>query len=731
MKARREYNYTTEEGWREEGGKQKRKRPLLLAKIKTLLRPVPPGAAYCHPAAIGASTDGLPRVLSNLHERFARTRWQESRGETFPRQELAFARFDELLLQASEPVHFYKIMAYELAGGGRRGYAVVDMRRFAPHYLTSNPVDNHWYELIREHEPCCMYFDLEFGRRLNPGLDGDALVRLWIAAVAAKLRRDLGIELGTGASSIVDLDSSTDAKFSRHVILHMPDGRLFRDNVHVGRFVHQLVAELQTAADAPAVGNGDDVCPANIGGDLSGIGAVSAAAADAAGAVVNEGVAVSAGLAVDAAGVGDGCCSAATGPTDEGMGPPEGQTPLFTVTVAPSADDGDAPGEPCGLKAIEAAFLTPRAMVDSLSPQTFLTPKALREASIDADGASSAMKGFEGVTASETVQAALKQLWVRTDRGIAFFADTSVYSRNRCFRLLGSCKYGKTAVLKQALGCSDRRSGDAGNGGGRNTHDGSCGNGGGGGGNTRDGSRGIGGGGGGGGGGSSCGIGVFLEAREKLLLDSLVVPVGAPPLPLGKLLTVVGPSCLTRLRLGAPPRDRRSGGGRSGSDNADADAATSSAAGAAASRGPGGSAIGRSTHSTARVGGHGASSPFPSLDAFVLSQARRGGVQGEIRAWHYRPGSGIVTYEMTKNRFCRNNGRPHRSNNVLFEADLRAGALFQRCHDSQCRAAGFRSEAMPLPPLALPSPAVLAELDFEATLAEAMRRDNFDPGKWG
>ncbi|CAB1120076.1 unnamed protein product [Ectocarpus sp. CCAP 1310/34] len=78
----------------------------------------------------------------------------------------------------------------------------------------------HMYEIIREGCPCRMYFDLEFARGPNPGLDGEELVRAWINVVAGKLHREFGVSVG--ASNVLDLDSSTPKKFSRHLIFHLP-----------------------------------------------------------------------------------------------------------------------------------------------------------------------------------------------------------------------------------------------------------------------------------------------------------------------------------------------------------------------------------------------------------------------------------------------------------------------------------------------------------------------------
>ncbi|CAM9241375.1 unnamed protein product [Sphacelaria rigidula] len=108
----------------------------------------------------------------------------------------------------------------------------------------------HVYEIIREGMPCRMYFDLEFTRACNVGLDGEALVRAWINVVAGKLQQDFGISVGK--TDFLDLDSSTAKKFSRHLIVHLPGDQLFADNSHVGRFVNTLAADLEIFKPPPA-----------------------------------------------------------------------------------------------------------------------------------------------------------------------------------------------------------------------------------------------------------------------------------------------------------------------------------------------------------------------------------------------------------------------------------------------------------------------------------------------
>lgn len=58
----------------------------------------------------------------------------------------------------------------------------------------SSPLQ-HVYEIIRERSPCRMYFDLEFTRGSNEGLDGEALVQAWINVVAGEesVRNERGL----------------------------------------------------------------------------------------------------------------------------------------------------------------------------------------------------------------------------------------------------------------------------------------------------------------------------------------------------------------------------------------------------------------------------------------------------------------------------------------------------------------------------------------------------------
>lgn len=96
-------------------------------------------------------------------------------------------------------------------------------------------------QIIREGYPCHLYFDLEFQRPCNPTVDGDALLGLLVHLADDCLQCRFGF--GLSLDSIVELDSTTDAKWSRHLVLPLA-GRAWASNLHAGAFVGEV---LQTA----------------------------------------------------------------------------------------------------------------------------------------------------------------------------------------------------------------------------------------------------------------------------------------------------------------------------------------------------------------------------------------------------------------------------------------------------------------------------------------------------
>lgn len=136
-----------------------------------------------------------------------------------------------------------RIFGVEYKSGGKRKYMVGHLGRFCDYYWRkTDPHHRHSYELIRDHTPCRLYLDLEFSKTANPTIDeetAEALVQDVCDELAVEFQRLYSIQVDR--RHMMDLESSTPSKFSRHVILHLPEGHLFASAAAVGRFVRVLV----------------------------------------------------------------------------------------------------------------------------------------------------------------------------------------------------------------------------------------------------------------------------------------------------------------------------------------------------------------------------------------------------------------------------------------------------------------------------------------------------------
>ncbi|NXD06831.1 PRIPO protein, partial [Nothocercus nigrocapillus] len=110
----------------------------------------------------------------------------------------------------------------------------------------------HCYEVIPEKDACKLYFDLEFYKPSNPGADGKSMVAKLIELVNKKLEEIY--DVNCSVKDVLNLDSSTDEKFSRHLIF-LPHKTVFKNNIHVGNFVRTLLqpAVALLEREAPAL----------------------------------------------------------------------------------------------------------------------------------------------------------------------------------------------------------------------------------------------------------------------------------------------------------------------------------------------------------------------------------------------------------------------------------------------------------------------------------------------
>ncbi|XP_063460086.1 DNA-directed primase/polymerase protein isoform X6 [Pan paniscus] len=142
----------------------------------------------------------------------------------FHRQAQAF----NFVKSCKEDVHVFALECK--VGDGQRIYLVTTYAEFWFYYKSRKNL-LHCYEVIPENAVCKLYFDLEFNKPANPGADGKKMVALLIEYVRKALQELYGVNCS--AEDVLNLDSSTDEKFSRHLIFQLHDVA-FKDNIHVG-----------------------------------------------------------------------------------------------------------------------------------------------------------------------------------------------------------------------------------------------------------------------------------------------------------------------------------------------------------------------------------------------------------------------------------------------------------------------------------------------------------------
>ncbi|VAH26205.1 unnamed protein product [Triticum turgidum subsp. durum] len=152
---------------------------------------------------------------------------------TFPRQ-------DEAIRFSKEHAHT-KVFIYQDHLSGQRRFLVSTYDEFWRRYNNMDPQIRHHYEVIQEGSPCHIYFDLEFNAKLNQKRDADEMVDTLVAVTFSALQDKYSIE---GQEEwIIELDSSNEEKFSRHLIIRIPK-TAFKDNSHVGAFISEICSRI-------------------------------------------------------------------------------------------------------------------------------------------------------------------------------------------------------------------------------------------------------------------------------------------------------------------------------------------------------------------------------------------------------------------------------------------------------------------------------------------------------
>ncbi|XP_057291089.1 DNA-directed primase/polymerase protein-like [Hydractinia symbiolongicarpus] len=176
------------------------------------------------------------RPLPNAHQYF-RCFSERNVWRWFPRQQEAIS----YCILLKEPC--FSLFAYEKSNGKRK-YLVTTCKQFWAKYELMEKRYFHFYEVIRECKPCRLYFDIEFKTELNENLNGISVLNFFIDIVCKCLFEAFGIECTR--NDVVDLDSTTDSKFSRHLIFHFKDSTYFRNNIQCGDFVKDVCFALRS-----------------------------------------------------------------------------------------------------------------------------------------------------------------------------------------------------------------------------------------------------------------------------------------------------------------------------------------------------------------------------------------------------------------------------------------------------------------------------------------------------
>ncbi|NWT97001.1 PRIPO protein, partial [Urocynchramus pylzowi] len=172
----------------------------------------------------------LPTVY---RPRLSKPSMPSSVWKIFSRQAEAF----NYVKTCQEDVHVFALE--KNTQSGQRFYLVTTYEELWFYYTQGCKTSlMHCYEVIPEKDACKLYFDLEFYRPANPDADGKTMVMKLIELVSQKLKEFY--DVNCSSEDVLNLDSSTDEKFSRHLIF-LPQKTVFKDNTHVGNFVRTIL----------------------------------------------------------------------------------------------------------------------------------------------------------------------------------------------------------------------------------------------------------------------------------------------------------------------------------------------------------------------------------------------------------------------------------------------------------------------------------------------------------
>ncbi|KAI1700698.1 DNA-directed primase/polymerase protein [Ditylenchus destructor] len=124
-----------------------------------------------------------------------------------------------------------------------RKFVAAHHRSFYLWYRECDESLRHFYEIIQEGRPCRLYFDLEYKKEHNPKVNPERMLHQFIDVCVRVIHDMMDFELDRD-KSFLTLDSSSDSKFSVHIIVHFPEQRLFQSCVALKPLVNRICAQM-------------------------------------------------------------------------------------------------------------------------------------------------------------------------------------------------------------------------------------------------------------------------------------------------------------------------------------------------------------------------------------------------------------------------------------------------------------------------------------------------------
>ena len=155
------------------------------------------------------------------------------------KQQLAFDSFD--IVKKKYPNLNLIILSKEIDVSGKRKYLLSTFEFFFLQYIKMHQHQRCWYEIIRDGYPCKLYFDIEYNKKIHQTVNEQQIMIIFKDFLIKYIQNILKISISL--ENIMDLDSTTDEKFSRHFIINFKD-KIFKNNFECGIFVSKLCNEI-------------------------------------------------------------------------------------------------------------------------------------------------------------------------------------------------------------------------------------------------------------------------------------------------------------------------------------------------------------------------------------------------------------------------------------------------------------------------------------------------------